>query len=158
MKKAFSLIGSDYIRCAIFFVIAFYAVTADPSGRFHLHWTLTNLYLTSAYLFGHPLLMCLLPRLAHNPFRMTSVASGALNDATGQHQTITQIYHNAVNPVSSRDMLLSQNEYRDDMISISVSFVIHGCLLLLSWPLIGIILLGRGGKALIRRLIIHFTR
>ncbi|WEZ95680.1 hypothetical protein P3T69_06785 [Lactiplantibacillus plantarum] len=141
-----------------FFVIAFYAVTADPSGHFHLHWTLTNIYLTSAYFFGHPLLMCLLPRLAHNPFQMISVASRALNDATGQHQTITQIYHNAVNPVSSRDMLLSQNEYRDDMISISVSFVIHGCLLLLSWPLIGIILLGRGGKALIRRLIIHFTR
>lgn len=159
MRKNLILIGADYLRCAIFFIIAFYAVTADPSGRFHFYWTPVNIYLTSAYLFGHPILMRLIPRLTHNPFQMISIASRSLTASAGQqHQSLSQIYHNAVNPVSSRDMLLSQNEYRDDMTSISVSFVIHGFLLLLSWPLIGIILLSRSCSYFIRQRIAHHKR
>ena len=149
MKKILALVSADYLRCAIFFIIAFYAVTAAPSGAFYFHWTWTNRYLTSAYLVGHPILIWLLPWLTHHPLRMISVASRSLTAMTGQRQTLSQIYRNAVNPVSSRDMLLSRNEYQDDMMTISLSFIIHGGLLLLAWPLIGLVLLWRGGRNLL---------
>lgn len=54
MKKLAMLVGADYIRCALFTIIAVYAVTASPTGQFKFHWTLVNGYLLSAYFLHIP--------------------------------------------------------------------------------------------------------
>ncbi|GIP68930.1 MULTISPECIES: hypothetical protein [Lactiplantibacillus] len=144
MKKLAMLVGADYIRCALFTIIAVYAVTASPTGQFKFHWTLVNGYLLSAYFVAHPLLMALVPKLTRHPFQLISAASKSLHQTTGNHQSLTEIYHNALNPVISRDMLLAKNEYQDDLMGITVAFIIHGCLQLLAWPLVIIIGTSRG--------------
>ncbi|ASG78708.1 hypothetical protein [Lactiplantibacillus pentosus] len=144
MKKLAMLVGADYIRCALFTIIAVYAVTASPTGQFKFHWTLVNGYLLSAYFVAHPLLMALVPKLTRHPFQLISAASKSLHQTTGNHQSLTEIYHNALNPVISHDMLLAKNEYQDDLMGITVAFIIHGCLQLLAWPLVVIISAWRG--------------
>lgn len=144
MKKLAMLVGADYIRCALFTIIAVYAVTASPTGQFKFHWTLVNGYLLSAYFVAHPLLMALVPKLTRHPFQLISAASKSLHQTTGNHQSLTEIYHNALNPVISHDMLLAKNEYQDDLMGITVAFIIHGCLQLLAWPLVIIIGTSRG--------------
>ncbi|RMW41178.1 hypothetical protein [Lactiplantibacillus pentosus] len=144
MKKLAMLVGADYIRCALFTIIAVYAVTASPTGQFKFHWTLVNGYLLSAYFVAHPLLMALVPKLTRHPFQLISAASKSLHQTTGNHQSLTEIYRNALNPVISRDMLLAKNEYQDDLMGITVAFIIHGCLQLLAWPLVIIIGTSRG--------------
>jgi hypothetical protein len=144
MKKLAMLVGADYIRCALFTIIAVYAVTASPTGQFKFHWTLVNGYLLSAYFVAHPLLMALVPKLTRHPFQLISAASKSLHQTTGNHQSLTEIYHNALNPVISRDMLLAKNDYQDDLMGITVAFIIHGCLQLLAWPLVIIIGTSRG--------------
>ncbi|MGZ9645937.1 hypothetical protein ACXXIO_06640 [Lactiplantibacillus pentosus] len=139
MKKLAMLVGADYIRCALFTIIAVYAVTASPTGQFKFHWTLVNGYLLSAYFVAHPLLMALVPKLTRHPFQLISAASKSLHQTTGNHQSLTEIYRNALNPVISRDMLLAKNDYQDDLMGITVAFIIHGCLQLLAWPLVIII-------------------
>ncbi|MCT3307600.1 hypothetical protein [Lactiplantibacillus pentosus] len=144
MKKLAMLVGADYIRCALFTIIAVYAVTASPTGQFKFHWTLVNGYLLSAYFVAHPLLMTLVPKLTRHPFQLISAASKSLHQTTGNHQSLTEIYRNALNPVISRDMLLAKNDYQDDLMGITVAFIIHGCLQLLAWPLVIIIGTSRG--------------
>lgn len=144
MKKLAMLVGADYIRCALFTIIAVYAVTASPTSQFKFHWTLVNGYLLSAYFVAHPLLMALVPKLTRHPFQLISAASKSLHQTTGNHQSLTEIYRNALNPVISRDMLLAKNEYQDDLMGITVAFIIHGCLQLLAWPLVIIIGTSRG--------------
>ncbi|MBU7448356.1 MULTISPECIES: hypothetical protein [Lactiplantibacillus] len=144
MKKLAMLVGADYIRCALFTIIAVYAVTASPTGQFKFHWTLVNGYLLSAYFVAHPLLMALVPKLTRHPFQLISAASQSLHQTTGNHQSLTEIYRNALNPVISRDMLLAKNDYQDDLMGITVAFIIHGCLQLLAWPLVIIIGTSRG--------------
>ncbi|AYG37047.1 hypothetical protein [Lactiplantibacillus pentosus] len=144
MKKLAMLVGADYIRCALFTIIAVYAVTASPTGQFKFHWTLVNGYLLSAYFVAHPLLMALVPKLTRHPFQLISAASKSLHQTTGNHQSLTEIYRNALNPVISRDMLLAKNDYQDDLMGITVAFIIHGCLQLLAWPLVIIIGTSRG--------------
>ncbi|EIW14177.1 hypothetical protein KCA1_1184 [Lactiplantibacillus pentosus KCA1] len=139
MKKLILLVGGDYIRCALFTIIAVYAVTASPTGQFKFHWTLINGYLLSAYFVAHPLLMALVPKLTHHPFQLVSAASKSLHQTADNHQSLSEIYHNALNPVISRDMLLAKNDYQDDLMGITVAFIIHGCLQLLAWPLVVII-------------------
>lgn len=144
MKKLAMLVGADYIRCALFTIIAVYAVTASPTGQFKFHWTLVNGYLLSAYFVAHPLLMALVPKLTRHPFQLISAASKSLHQTTGNHQSLTEIYRNALNPVISRDMLLAKNDHQDDLMGITVAFIIHGCLQLLAWPLVIIIGTSRG--------------
>ncbi|MCT3295490.1 hypothetical protein [Lactiplantibacillus pentosus] len=144
MKKLAMLVGADYIRCALFTIIAVYAVTASPTGQFKFHWTLVNGYLLSAYFVAHPLLMALVPKLTRHPFQLISAASKSLHQTTGNHQSLTEIYRNALNPIISRDMLLAKNDYQDDLMGITVAFIIHGCLQLLAWPLVIIIGTSRG--------------
>lgn len=144
MKKLAMLVGADYIRCALFTIIAVYAVTASPTGQFKFHWTLVNGYLLSAYFVAHPLLMALVPKLTRHPFQLISAASKSLHQTTGNHQSLTEIYRNALNPFISRDMLLAKNDYQDDLMGITVAFIIHGCLQLLAWPLVIIIGTSRG--------------
>jgi hypothetical protein len=88
--------------------------------------------------------MALAPKLTRHPFQLVSAASQSLRQTTGDHQSLTEIYHNALNPVISRDMLLTKNEYQDDLMGITVAFIIHGCLQLLAWPLVIIIGTSRG--------------
>lgn len=88
--------------------------------------------------------MALVPKLTRHPFQLISAASKSLHQTTGNHQSLTEIYRNALNPVISRDMLLAKNDYQDDLMGITVAFIIHGCLQLLAWPLVIIIGTSRG--------------
>lgn len=138
MKIVKSFFGS-YLRTFIFFVIAFYATTAPPTGAFKLTWNLLNGYLVTAFVLLYPLMILLVPFLRLNPATMFTVGTHSLRAVVNEHQSLDELYKNAINPVASRDLLLSKNEYRDDMVSMAVGFLLQGVLLLLSGPLLVVV-------------------
>ncbi|MDO7805108.1 hypothetical protein Q7Q91_08960 [Lactiplantibacillus pentosus] len=101
-------------------ILAYYAITAKPTGEWQLVLTPAVYWLASSYLISYPLLLATVPILRHNHLKMQSISVQA-----------SLKYHSHLNERAAR---------WDDEMNLAIFILERGVLMLLSEP-VGLLLL-----------------
>ena len=105
-------------------IIAYYAITAKPTGQWQLIFNLPVIWLTSSYLLAFPLLLTNVPKLRRNPLKMSSLSVQA-----------SLKYHSRLNERAKR---------WDDEMNLAIFLLERGSLMLFSEPLLLFLMSYRG--------------
>ncbi|TBX40313.1 hypothetical protein EUZ87_11005 [Lactiplantibacillus paraplantarum] len=105
-------------------IIAYYAITAKPTGQWQLIFNLPVSWLTSSYLLAFPLLLTNVPKLRRNPLKMSSLSVQA-----------SLKYHSRLNERAKR---------WDDEMNLAIFLLERGSLMLFSEPLLLFLMSYRG--------------
>ncbi|WEE35209.1 hypothetical protein [Lactiplantibacillus paraplantarum] len=105
-------------------IIAYYAITAKPTGQWQLIFNLPVSRLISSYLIAFPLLLANVPKLRHNPLKMRSLSVQA-----------SLKYHSRLNERAKR---------WDDEMNLAIFLFKRGSLMLFSEPLLLFLMSYRG--------------
>lgn len=101
-------------------IVAYYAITAKPTGEWQLVLNLPVCWLISSYLISYPLLLSAIPMLRRNHFKMQSISVQA-----------SLKYHSHLNERAA---------HWDDEMNLAIFILERGVLMLLSEP-VGLLLL-----------------
>ena len=119
-NKMINILTTELSACPVL-IIAYYAMTAKPTGQWQLSLNLPVYWLLSSYLIAYPFLLAHNPSLRHNPLKMRSLSVQA--------------------SLRYRDPLNERAARWDDEMNFAIFLLERGSLMLGSEPLL-LILMG----------------